>query len=205
MPLLKNRMPLRPLMPPPRLPSPALMRMRPPTMARSWTSFFRASTPSLGAWMSGRPPSALPRAPVRGSIPPRAAADKDDGDGEDPDKPRKLGADSVVADSVKMRMDAEEIEAYKAETGSQHARADSVLADIQSRADRASSAWGKSARPPMDGERIGLYRRRVAREHQQYSPAWKDVDLDQLSGQSLRNAASQIFADSIAASTSPDS
>ena len=64
--------------------------------------------------------------------------------------------------------------------------ADSVLAEIQSHADRASSAWGKSALQPWDGERIAAYRRRVAREHQAASPAWKDVDLRKLSGQALR-------------------
>ncbi len=34
---------------------------------------------------------------------------------------------------------------------------------------------------------------------------WKDVDLHTLSGQALRNAAAQIYADSIAASSSPES
>jgi hypothetical protein len=34
---------------------------------------------------------------------------------------------------------------------------------------------------------------------------WKDVDLHTLSGQALRNATAQIYADSIAASQSPAS
>jgi hypothetical protein len=33
---------------------------------------------------------------------------------------------------------------------------------------------------------------------------WKNVDLHDLSNQSLRNAVAQIFADSIAASSSPE-
>jgi hypothetical protein len=127
-------------------------------------------------------------------------ADDKDGECEEPDKPRPLGADSR-ADSV--RADAEEIEHFKKENGATRAiAADSVLAAIQSDADRASSAWGKSAPSPWDGERITAYRRRTAREHQGHSPAWKDVDLAMLSGQTLRNAAAQIFADSIAASSS---
>jgi hypothetical protein len=121
--------------------------------------------------------------------------------GEDPDAPRPLGADSR-ADSI--RADAEEIEHFKKENGVTRAvAADSVLAHIQSDADRAASAWGKSAVHPWDGERIIAYRRRTAREHQAHSPAWKDVDLARLSGQALRNATAQIFADSIAASSSP--
>ena len=46
------------------------------------------------------------------------------------------------------------------------------------------------------------YLRRVATPHQRHSAAWKDVDLHELKGQALKNAATQIFADSIAASGS---
>jgi hypothetical protein len=103
---------------------------------------------------------------------------KGDGDdGEDPDAPRKIGADSR-ADSI--RLDAEEIEHFKAVNGvTRPVPADSVLASIQSHADVAASAWGKSAVHPWD------------------------VDLATLNGQTLRNATAQIFSDSIAASSSP--
>jgi hypothetical protein len=119
-------------------------------------------------------------------------------------KPRELGADSQVRkDSAG---DTEEIENYKREIGATHKiAADSVLAQIQTDADRAATAWGKDAKHPWEGESITAYRRRTAREHQQHSPAWKGVDLHTLSGQSLRNATAQIFADSVAASESPAS
>jgi hypothetical protein len=66
-------------------------------------------------------------------------------------KPRPLGADSVRADS-------EEIENFKKENGATRAiAADSVLAAIQSDADRASTAWGKDAPHPWDGEKIVAY------------------------------------------------
>jgi hypothetical protein len=131
-------------------------------------------------------------------------------DGEEPEEkgdPRKLGADSRKdSQVVRSDSDAEEIEHFKRETGAQYVvKSDSVLAAIQSDADRASSAWGKDAKHPWDGESIAAYRRRVAREHQQHSAAWRDVDLHTLSGQSLRNATSQIFADSIAASSCGES
>jgi hypothetical protein len=61
---------------------------------------------------------------------------------------------------------------------------------------------GRDALKPWDGESPTRYARRVAREHQTHSPAWKGVDLNDLSGQSLKNAVAQIFADSIAASKS---
>ncbi len=139
----------------------------------------------------------------------RASKKEPEGDGEigEEDKPKPLGADSrkdsVRADSAE---DAEEIEAYKRENGATHKiAADSVLADIQTDANRASSAWGKDSPHPWEGEKIVAYRRRVAREHQQHSKLWKDVDLRTLSGQALRNATQQIYADSIAASSAPES
>ena len=136
----------------------------------------------------------------------RKDSEKKDEDKEEKGDPEPLGADSrkdsVRADSA----DAEEIENYKALNGATHkVAADSVLASIQCDADRAATAWGKSAVQPWDAEGITAYRRRVAREHQQHSPAWKGVDLHTLSGQSLRNATAQIFADSIAASSAPES
>jgi hypothetical protein len=132
------------------------------------------------------------------------------GDGEEPEEkgdPRKLAADSRK-DSQMARSDSdlEEIEHFKRETGATYVvKSDSVLAAIQSDADKAASAWGKDAKHPWDGESITAYRRRSAREHQQHSAAWKDVDLSTLSGQALRNATAQIFSDSISASSCGES
>lgn len=123
------------------------------------------------------------------------------------DKPKELAADSKK-DSRMIRNadDTEEIAHFKDSIDATHAiAADSVLAEIQSQADRAATAWGKDAKHPWDGEGITAYRRRSARAHQKHSPAWKGVDLVALSGQALRNATAQIFADSIAASTAPES
>jgi hypothetical protein len=67
----------------------------------------------------------------------------DKGEGDDPDAARPLGADSR-ADSI--RADSEH---FKAVNGATYKiEADSVLAAIQSDADRASTAWGKSAPIP---------------------------------------------------------
>jgi hypothetical protein len=118
-------------------------------------------------------------------------------------KPRELAADSVRKDSAET---LEEIENHKLKIGPTYkVAADSVLAEIQSEAQRASDAWAKETVHPWEGETTTAYRRRTARPHQQHSPSWKDVDLRTLSGQSLRNAVQQIFTDSIAASESPAS
>jgi hypothetical protein len=84
-------------------------------------------------------------------------------------------------------------------------RADSAevmdeLANIQTRADRACSAWSKSAVSPWSGEMPESYTRRVARDHQRHSENWKSVELSELRGRALANAAEQIFTDSISAS-----
>jgi hypothetical protein len=85
------------------------------------------------------------------------------------------------------------------------ARADSAavineLCAIQWDADRADSAWSKTAPAPWSHEMPDAYRRRLASGHQRHSDAWKDCDLHDLKGAALRNATKQIFADSIVAS-----
>jgi hypothetical protein len=107
--------------------------------------------------------------------------------GDLPGDPRKLAADSR-ADSVQFE---------SAVAGLRN--------EIQYYADSAFQCWGENAPKPYGTETVPGYRRRIARKLQRHSPAWKDVDLHSLSGQSLRNAVSQIFADSIAASTNPQS
>jgi hypothetical protein len=141
-----------------------------------------------------------------------AAKEKGEDKGDEPEEkgdPKELGADSRSDSHMRndsAALDVEEIAHFKAETGTTYeVSSDSVLADIQSRADQAASAWGRDAKHPWDGETITAYRRRSAREHQEHSPAWKGVDLSTLSGQSLRNATRQIFADSIKASSCGES
>jgi hypothetical protein len=76
----------------------------------------------------------------------------------------------------------------------------SELAHIQSYADRACSAWSKSAPAPWSHEMPDAYRRRLANDHQKHSENWRDVDLYELKGTALKNACQQIFANSINAS-----
>jgi len=72
------------------------------------------------------------------------------------------------------------------------------VAEIQTRADSVCSAWGNSADKPMQNELPDEYLRRTARKHQTHSAAWKEVNLRELSGQALKNAADVIFKDSFA-------
>lgn len=79
------------------------------------------------------------------------------------------------------------------------------VSSIQTRADSVCSAWGNSADKPMMNELPDEYLRRAARKHQTHSPAWKEVNLRELSGQALKSAADAIFNDSFAAASSNDS
>jgi hypothetical protein len=78
------------------------------------------------------------------------------------------------------------------------------LAKIQMRADEASSAWGTKIATPWTNEKAEDYLRRTALQHKSHSPNWKDVNLRELKGQALKNAAEQIFTDSETASRSSD-
>jgi hypothetical protein len=107
--------------------------------------------------------------------------------GELPGDPKKLAADSR-ADSVQFSNGVRD-----------------MRNQIQYHADSAFRCWGENCPNPYSNEPISTYRRRIARQIQRHSPAWASVDLNTLSGQSLRNCCAQIFADSIAASTNPNS
>jgi hypothetical protein len=131
------------------------------------------------------------------------------------DAAKRDGAEAAMVTSDKKKKDAEgkEIEEegdprpLKADRKDSYRDSDEIrneLSEIQSDADRSCSAWNQEARRPMQNELPSEYRRRVARPLQQYSDAWKDVDLKELSGQALKVAADQIFKDSFAAATNND-
>jgi hypothetical protein len=109
-------------------------------------------------------------------------------------------------DAAKSKKDAEEErmkekgdpEELKADARMDSAEIRTELSEIQSDAERASSAWSKSAPHPWDHESPDAYRRRAAQFHKQHSSLWKEVDLRELSGQALKNATAQIFNDSYA-------
>ena len=72
---------------------------------------------------------------------------------------------------------------------------DSSLASIQMDADPTYSSLGKKTPSPWLNEDPSAYRRRIATDIKHLSPKWKNVDLHELRGQALFNAATEIFAD----------
>jgi hypothetical protein len=113
------------------------------------------------------------------------------------------------ADDAKRKKDAEDKE-IKAPGDPEEMKCDSEgnlneLARIQMRADTASAAWGNRIPTPWSNEKAEDYHlRRSALQHKTHSPNWKNVDLNELKGKSLQNAAEQIFSDSETASRSGD-
>lgn len=78
-----------------------------------------------------------------------------------------------------------------------------ALADAQLRCDKVASNFGLSAPPPMSGESLLLYRRRLLRDFQSHSPSFKDVDLHAIPDAMFAAAEQVIYADAAEASKNP--
>jgi hypothetical protein len=72
--------------------------------------------------------------------------------------------------------------------------------DYQSAADTACRAWGAAAVPPLHGEQLLDYRRRLLRPLMKYSKEFASVDLDELREPLITPIEKSVFADAIKAS-----
>jgi hypothetical protein len=72
--------------------------------------------------------------------------------------------------------------------------------DRQSAADTACRAWGAAAVPPLHGEQLLDYRRRLLRPLMKHSKEFAAVDLDELREPLLTPIEKSVFADAIRAS-----
>lgn len=117
------------------------------------------------------------------------------------EKAEKEKADAVKADAeaTRKRIDAIEKMLPKERTDSDMA----VMTDAQAKADNVARAFGKSAPRFLNGEDILSYRRRLARDFQEHSPAWKAVDLGVLNDSVLTVAEAAIYTDAMAAAMNP--
>jgi 8-oxo-dGTP pyrophosphatase MutT (NUDIX family) len=71
-----------------------------------------------------------------------------------------------------------------------------AMADAQVTAHRIYLMHGKQAPRPMEGETTIRYRRRLANELKEYSPAWKDIDLSAtIKDEAFPNIEKVIYAD----------
>ena len=75
--------------------------------------------------------------------------------------------------------------------------------DVQARADAAFRAHNMKAEPPMAGETLSAYRRRVIKPLQKFSEAWKNVQTRTLADDVFGICEAAVIADSIEAARSP--
>jgi hypothetical protein len=72
--------------------------------------------------------------------------------------------------------------------------------DYQAAADTACRAWGAAAVPPLHGEQLLDYRRRLLRPLMKHSTQFKDVNVDELAEPLISPIERSVFADAIKAS-----
>ena len=116
----------------------------------------------------------------------------------DDDEPgRQPGnAKQVVADRAKRRGDDDDTKpGYSAAMG-----------EAQAKADNAFSAWGERAPRWLQGELLMDFRRRLLGHHLKHSKRYAGSDLSTITdSQIFTNVEDQVYGDSIAASTAPES
>lgn len=141
------------------------------------------------------------------------AADKVRKDAEEDDKKKKADAEAKEKEEKEKtdaaRADADEtrrrIDAIEAILPKERTDADvRTMTDAQARADSVYALFGKHAPRFMNGESELDYRRRLVREFQAHSPAWKPVDLGALvDSTAFKIAEEQIYADAALAAKDP--
>jgi hypothetical protein len=120
-------------------------------------------------------------APVRGPF----STGDDHGKVREPGEPHPTVADSDDPDDAIFGR------------GKQHP----LFYERQAAADTALRSWGGSAPPPMSGERLLDFRRRLLRPLLKHSKEWASVNLDELKEPLFSPIEKSVFADAIAAST----
>lgn len=126
----------------------------------------------------------------------------DESEESEEEKKKKREEDEVKADARIQRIIDERIKSALPRAESTADR--DLKATTQLRADRAYSAFGNQAPPPMAGEDVRAYRIRLARDMQKHSKAWEKIDLTALPVEALDLAETTIYADSITASKNVD-
>lgn len=117
-------------------------------------------------------------------------------------------ADAAIADAAAARGELGDIRGLLADMAKrlpvERTDADvGVMTGIQVRADAVYSLFGKAAPRFVNGEEPLAYRRRLARDFQEHSPAWKEADLGVLADSVLSIAENAIYADAANAAKNP--
>lgn len=146
-----------------------------------------------------------------------AKKDEDEKKGE----PEKVAADKKADASEDKKEEAEDkkADAAPAAYAELSGRLDSIsklipksmndkeyhdMRDTQAQADAIYVAFGQRAPRPLDGENLGGYRRRIAKDLKVHSRNWKDVNIEAFADDAAFSVAEkQIYADAMAAAQNP--
>jgi hypothetical protein len=124
----------------------------------------------------------------------KAKADADEKEKADADAKAKADAD------VRQRIADVEARLPRQMTDADYA----AMADSQVKADRVYLMHSKRSPRPLDGESLFGYRRRIATDLKEHSPAWKDVDLRSIADEmAFNNIEKAIYADAVTAAMNP--
>jgi len=118
----------------------------------------------------------------------------------DSDEKRKEEEKAKADADEKAKADADEASRKTREEDDKDAmevaKADEEKSEAQAKADSAYSSFGKRARPPMSGETVQAYRKRMIKGLQAYSDAYKGVNIDAITDDVLLGIAErQVYAD----------
>jgi hypothetical protein len=116
----------------------------------------------------------------------------DHGKMHEPGDPKAVVAD-VVADAA---------DPNQALFGHGDRRHDAAFWQAQSEGDRVAMGWGARCTPPLHGEQLLDYRRRLLRPWMKYSSQFKGVDIDEVNEPLLTPVEKSVLADAWAAASS---
>ncbi|MDE2105934.1 MAG: NUDIX hydrolase, partial [Patescibacteria group bacterium] len=123
-------------------------------------------------------------------------AKKDAKKDEDEERDDSRRADSVLRrelDDIKRRLPVELSEEDRAK-----------FVDAQVKADSVAQKFGKNAPRAQNGETLMGYRKRLLREFQPHSSAWKNADLTKINDSAtLSTIETQVYADAASAALNP--
>jgi hypothetical protein len=84
-------------------------------------------------------------------------------------------------------------------------RHETLMADAQARADAIAIEFGEKAPPPLSGEKLFDYKRRLLRRYQRFSPDFKEIDLHKVTDPAVFfGIENRVYADAVKAAGMPE-
>lgn len=105
---------------------------------------------------------------------------------------------ALKGENAELRLSLKRLEGIVAGITKETPRADiDALAAIQSRADSVAAMYGDRASPPISGEAVLDYRRRMLKRFQPHSARFKNTRFDALDEATITTVEDQVYADAV--------